>query len=380
MPRRGDNIRKRTDGRWEGRYQVILEDGQKRYISVYGKSYSEVKEKLTSRMYMLNRTDSSILQNTQKRGRLQLQICDTNFCALMEEWLEEVAQNRKYSTYIKYKKLYICHIQALFISDKLSRMSNSHIQAQIATLEVSDSTRQSVLGAIKQTMQYAEKQYGYPMPAITRCSLQKRLPTIEIMNRAEQIRLIQFLYSDMDISKAGIYLCLFTGLRLGEICSLKWADIDQERGLLHVSRTVQRIESKEGPTKTALLETPPKSVFSKREIPISDTLQSLLTRFRQEGQEYVLKSSKPMEPRTYQNHFKKYLEKINAPNYNFHILRHTFATNCIDSGMDIKSLSEILGHSNIQITLNRYVHPSMDTKRKYINALSADYGQLCGQQ
>lgn len=379
MPRRGDNIRKRTDGRWEGRYQVISEDGQKRYLSVYGKSYSEVKEKLTSRMYMLNRTDSSILQNSQKSGRLQLQICDTNFCALMEEWLEEVAQNRKYSTYIKYKKLYICHIQALFFSDKLSRMSNSHIQAQIATLEVSDSTRQSVLGAIKQTMQYAEKQYGYPMPAITRCSLQKRLPAIEIMNRAEQTRLIQFLYSDMDISKAGIYLCLFTGLRLGEICSLKWADIDQERGLLHVNRTVQRIESKEGPTKTALLETSPKSIFSKREIPISDTLQSLLTRFRQDGQEYVLKNSKPMEPRTYQNHFKKYLEKINAPNYNFHILRHTFATNCIDSGMDIKSLSEILGHSNVQITLNRYVHPSMDTKRKYINALSADYGQLCGQ-
>lgn len=379
MPRRGDNIRKRTDGRWEGRYQVISEDGQKRYLSVYGKSYSEVKEKLTSRMYMINRTDSSVLQNSQKNGRPQLQVCDTNFCALMEEWLEEVAQNRKYSTYIKYKKLYICHIQALFSSDKLSRMSNSHIQAQIATLEVSDSTRQNVLGAIKQTMQYVEKQYDYPIPAITRCSLQKRLPAIEIMNRAEQTRLIQFLYSDMDISKAGIYLCLFTGLRLGEICSLKWADIDQERGLLHVNRTVQRIESKEGPTKTALLETPPKSIFSKREIPISDTLQSLLTRFRQDGQEYVLKSSKPMEPRTYQNHFKKYLEKINAPNYNFHILRHTFATNCIDSGMDIKSLSEILGHSNVQITLNRYVHPSMDTKRKYINALSDDYGQLCGQ-
>ncbi len=86
-----------------------------------------------------------------------------------------------------------------------------------------------------------------------------------------------------------------------------------------------------------------------------------------------------MEPRTYQNHFKKYLRIINAPDYNFHILRHTFATNCVDNGMDIKSLSEILGHSDVQITLNRYVHPSMDTKRKYINALSANYGQLCGQ-
>lgn len=379
MPRRGDNIRKRVDGRWEGRYQEVSADGEKKYLSVYGKTYGEVKEKLTARMYILNRTDLPILQKVQSNDGLQLQICNMNFCTLMEEWLEEVAQNRKYSTYIKYKKLYTCHIQPLFFSDKLSRMSNSHIQAQITTLEVSDSTRQSVLAAIKQTMRYVEKQYGYPMPVITSCSPQKSLPAIEIMNRTEQTRLIQFLYSDMDISKAGIYLCLFTGLRLGEICSLKWADIDQERGLLHVNRTVQRIESKEGPTKTVLLETPPKSVFSKREVPISDTLLSLLTKFQQDGNEYVLKNNKPMEPRTYQNHFKKYLESINAPDYNFHILRHTFATNCIDSGMDVKSLSEILGHSNVQITLNRYVHPSMDTKRKYINALSADYGQICGQ-
>ena len=137
---------------------------------------------------------------------------------------------------------------------------------------------------------------------------------------------MRFLHHNVNISKAGIILCLSTGLRLGEICALKWADVDMEQMLLHVNRTVQRIESKEGPAKTTLLETPPKSVFSKREIPISDTLLSLLNKFRQGEQEYVLKNSKPMEPRTYQNHFKKYLKQINAPNYNFHILRHTFAT------------------------------------------------------
>lgn len=377
MPRRGDNIRKRTDGRWEGRYQTIDANGEKKYSSVYGKSYSEVKEKLTARMYVLSKTDFPDLSAARMNSRLQ--ICDTDFCVLMEEWLEEVEQSRKYSTYIKYKKLYTCHIRPLFSKDTLSRMTGSYIQAQLSALEVSDTTRHSILAAMKQALCFVEKQYGYPLPVITGCSLPKRPSAIEIMNRTEQNRLIQFLYSDMDISKAGIYLCLFTGLRLGEVCSLKWEDIDSEKGLLHVNRTVQRIESKQGPTKTTLLETPPKSVFSKREIPISDTLLSLLTKFRQEEQEYVLKNSKPMEPRTYQNHFKKYLKQIDAPDYNFHILRHTFATNCIDSGMDVKSLSEILGHSNVQITLNRYVHPSMDTKRRYINALSADYGQLCGQ-
>lgn len=377
MPRRGDNIRKRTDGRWEGRYRVISEDGRKRYLSVYGKTYGEVKEKISAEMYLSGRADSAVLQPVQISGNPQ--VCDIDFCVLMEEWLGEVEQNRKYSTYVKYKKLYTCHIHNVFSSDKLSQMTNGYIQTHLAALEMSDATRQNVLAVMKQALRYAEKQYGYPMPSLMGCTMQKRPHSIEVMDRMEQIRLIQFLNSDMDISKAGIYLCLFTGIRLGEVCSLKWADIDQNRGLLHVNRTVQRIESKEGPTKTVLLESPPKSVFSKRIIPMSDSLLSLLIKFKREGQEYVLQKNRPMEPRTYQNHFKKYLKQIDAPNYNFHVLRHTFATNCVDSGMDIKSLSEILGHSNVQITLNRYVHPSMDTKRKYLNALSADYGQICGQ-
>lgn len=377
MPRRGDNIRKRTDGRWEGRYRVISEDGRKRYLSVYGKTYGEVKEKISAEMYLSGRADSAVLQPVRISGNPQ--VCDIDFCVLMEEWLGEVEQNRKYSTYVKYKKLYTCHIQNVFSSDKLSQMTNGYIQTHLAALEMSDATRQNVLAVMKQALRYAEKQYGYPMPSLMGCTMQKRPHSIEVMDRMEQIRLIQFLNSDMDISKAGIYLCLFTGIRLGEVCSLKWADIDQNRGLLHVNRTVQRIESKEGPTKTVLLESPPKSVFSKRVIPMSDSLLSLLIKFKREGQEYVLQKNRPMEPRTYQNHFKKYLKQIDAPNYNFHVLRHTFATNCVDSGMDIKSLSEILGHSNVQITLNRYVHPSMDTKRKYLNALSAEYGQICGQ-
>jgi len=305
---------------------------------------------------------------------------DISFCSLLEEWLGEVEASRKYSTFIKYRTLYQCHIQELFTDDTFTCMTNSYIQEQVAALEVSDSIKHSVLAVIKQVMRYAEKQYGYPMPSIANNSLRNKSRSIEIMNRTEQAQLMQFLYKDMDISKAGIFLCLSTGLRLGEVCSLKWMDIDPERKLLHVSRTVQRIKSKEGPAKTILMETTPKSVFSNREIPLPDTLFSLLMSFRTADQDYVLCTDRPMEPRTYQNHFKRYLGNIKAPDYNFHTLRHTFATNCIDSGMDVKSLSEILGHSNVQITLDRYVHPSMDTKRKYINALSADYGQLCGQE
>lgn len=377
MSRRGDNIRKRVDGRWEGRYRIVLENGEKRYRSIYGKSYGEVKEKLinivNAECSPMRDCGNNLVLN---KGKAAYNI---SLCALMEEWLEKIERTKKYSTYVKYKSLYRCHIQNLFSNDKLTQVTNNLIQNKISTLNISDSTRQSVLAIIKQTLHYAEDQYGYPMISITSKSVYKNTHTIEIMNRTEQARLMQFLHNNMDISKAGIFLCLSTGLRLGEVCALKWEDIDPEQKLLHVSRTVQRIESKNGFQKTALLETPPKSFFSNREIPISDSLLQILTNFKKTDQGYVLRASKPMEPRTYQNHFKRYLQAINAPSYNFHTLRHTFATNCIDNGMDIKSLSEILGHSDVQITLNRYVHPSMDTKRKYINALLDDYGQLRGQ-
>lgn len=374
MSRRGDNIRKRTDGRWEGRYQILSENGKKCYRSVYGKSYNEVKEKLTFEREAAARAEP-ICQIIGKKTPDR----EGSFCALAKEWLTHIELSRKYSTYIKYKTIFQCHIQQNFHNDRFTQMTNGYIQSKISTMPVSDETRQSILMVIKQIFRYAEKQYAYPVPSISNISIRNKPQSLEIMSRAEQARLMRFLYDDMNVSKAGIYLCLSTGLRLGEVCALKWDDIEKTNGLIHVSRTVQRIQNSEGPIKTSLLETSPKSISSDREIPISDSLLSILTTFQEEGQIYLLQKDRPMEPRTYQNHFKRYLEKINAPHYNFHILRHTFATNCIDNGMDIKSLSEILGHSDVQITLNRYVHPSMDTKRKYLNALSDDYGQLCGQ-
>lgn len=377
MSRRGDNIRKRADGRWEGRYGIRSESGEKHYRSVYGKSYGEVKEKLNWA------ADSTQSASDFDSGSLTTAVKETwndiGFCALVEEWLHEIEKNRKYSTYVKYKTIYQCHIQKPFGDDTVSLMTNSRIQNQIEAMEISDSVRHSMLAVIKQTLRYAEKRYGCSMPSITDNFVQNKYRFVEVLNRTEQAKLMQFLHKDMDVSKAGIFLCLSTGLRLGEICSLKWVDIDPECKLLHVNRTVQRIKSMEGASKTVLLETTPKSVFSNRDIPIPDTLLSLLMKFKNNDQEYILCKNKPMEPRTYQNHFKRYLGQIMIPDYNFHTLRHTFATNCIDSGMDIKSLSEILGHSNVQITLDRYVHPSMDTKRKYIDALSADYGQMYGQ-
>jgi len=313
-------------------------------------------------------------QNLQQHNK---SVENPKFCMIMEEWLQQIGQTRKYSTFIKYEKLYNCHIRNLFAEDNIMQMTGSYTKEKLSASNISDTTKQSILILINQTLQYAEEHYGYPAVFIKNKFARKKRKPVVILNRTEQARLMKFLYNNINISKAGIILCLSTGLRLGEICALKWADIDMEQMLLHVNRTVQRIEIKNGFTKTALLETAPKSAFSFREIPISESLTALLSAFKKQGQEYVLCVDKPMEPRTYQNRFKSYLKEIGGADYNFHTLRHTFATNCIDNGMDIKSLSEILGHSDVQITLNRYVHPTMDTKRKHINALSAIYGQFC---
>jgi len=127
------------------------------------------------------------------------------------------------------------------------------------------------------------------------------------------------------------------------------------------------------------LEGEPKSIFSKREIPLADEVVKLLLPYCNGAERYVIHGNKPMEPRTYQNKFQKYLQMAGIERKNFHILRHTFATNCINSGIDIKSLSEILGHSDVKITLNCYVHPTIETKRQYINSLSVIYGQYMSQ-
>lgn len=199
-----------------------------------------------------------------------------------------------------------------------------------------------------------------------------------VLTRKEQMKLLSVLKQDIDPFKTAIALSLYTGLRLGEICALKWTDIDAENRLVTVNRTVQRLKLDGHRSKTILLETDPKSEYSKREIPLSNTVFALLTQFSGK-KEYIFGGGKPMDPRTMQNHFKRLLQSAGLPDRNFHILRHTFATNCIEGGTDVKSLSEILGHSDVQITLNRYVHPSMDTKRKYMDVLSLFYGQIYGQ-
>lgn len=373
MPRKGENIRKRSDGRWEGRFCAIdFDTGKKRYHSVYARTYRKVKEKLI----------------TIKHEQMEMQPAFSeapvgsaeSFGQIADMWLQDVRANCKYSTYVKYRQIYEKHIEETVSKLKIESITPEMIKDIIKAREISsESLIRSIYCVVNQILSFAQNNHIAVTTTFKRDKTAKSAKPVEIMKRAEQVRLFKVLYEDMNRYKLGILLCLSTGLRLGEICALKWSDIDVDGQVLYVNRTVQRIAVEEGSSKTKLLESEPKSVFSKRLIPLSDEMTRLIKEFHTGG-EYVISGNRPTEPRTYQNCFHRLLNMADIPKYNFHILRHTFATNCIDSGADIKSLSELLGHSSVNITLNRYVHPSEQIKRQHLNTLSAIYGQYLGQQ
>ena len=166
------------------------------------------------------------------------------------------------------------------------------------------------------------------------------------------------------------------GLRIGELCALQWSDIDVDNGIMKISKTMQRLQnlSNTNSKKTDVVISSPKSDSSSRIIPIPEFLQILFKQYKTNDIDaYFLTgtSERFIEPRTYQYYFKKVLKENNIEQTNYHILRHTFATRCIENGFDIKSLSEILGHSSVKITLDRYVHSSMDLKRKNMLRISS---------
>lgn len=376
MGRHGENIRKRSDGRWEARYMAYDEKrGHKISRSVYGHTYEEAKAKRLSALKYPSAGSETENISGQEAERLP----DISFGIAAEEWLACVKSEQKPSTYEKYFFVYHRHIKNILGSIPLGQITENLIMNKLTACEtLSSSLQKSIYCALNGILQHASKRYHITFPKIRRMSSEPRRKDVFVYTRAEQAKLLAVLFINMDRFKLAVLLCLFTGLRLGELCGLKWTDIDFENKTLTVKRTVQRLYAKSGRTNTALVETSPKSPCSKREIPLQKTIITLLMDY-QNGKEYVFGKDKPLDPRTMQNHYRKILEEAGIAYKNFHTLRHTYATNCIEGGTDVKSLSEMLGHSNVKITLNYYVHPSMDTKRMYADCLCDFYARLHGQ-
>lgn len=197
--------------------------------------------------------------------------------------------------------------------------------------------------------------------------------SIDILSRSHQRQIMEYIQSHFTFKNLGIYICLSTGIRIGEICALTWDDLDIENGVIHVRKTIQRIYIVDADRKhTEIILDTPKTKNSIREIPMTKDLQKLIRPIKKvvNGNFYILTNDPtPTEPRTYRNYYKQFMQSLGMPAMKFHGLRHSFATRCIESKCDYKTVSVLLGHSNISTTLNLYVHPNLEQKRYCIDQM-----------
>lgn len=373
MPRKGENIYKRKDGRWEGRYiKGRTSDGKAQYGYLYAKTYREVKAK--------RRCFLDALQTPALAGP---QTChDVTVGEVSEGWFLSIRPQLKESTRVKYQNLLKSYLLPTLGELPLTRLTHNCIEAYCNELllkggakgkGLSAKTVSDVLILLRSILRFAAER-GYA-PACDARSIQIKIQPKEmrVFNRTEQSRLCQYLYANLNAPNLGILICLFTGLRLGEICALRWEDISLSERTIHVHQTMQRIQTgcAAGP-RTKVIVTTPKSPCSIRTIPLPDDIAAVIAGVRSSAIGYFLtgREDQSIEPRTMQNHFKRVLNACAIDTANYHTLRHTFATRCVELGFDVKTLSEILGHASINITMNRYVHPSMELKRENMQRLS----------
>lgn len=371
MSRKGENIYKRKDGRWEGRYiKSRTFDGKGIYGYVYAKTYREVKEKL-------HEAASRVLLPDAPTFSSEL------FSGIAMEWFENIRPHIKKSTENKYLNLLNSYILPIFGNKKLENITYDFIESYCAMLlksggkkgtGLSPKTVSDALSLIRIILRFAVRK-GKSVPCDgSSIQVKHAASTMRVLSKTEQEKLCRYLYENLNACNIGILICMFTGLRVGEICALRWEDVSFADQTIFVQHSLQRIQDKSGgEKKTKIVVTTPKSACSIRIIPIPKELCSLLNNFRTNSTGYVLTNSNThfIEPRRMQNHFKKVLKNASVDAANFHALRHTFATRCVELGFDVKSLSEILGHATINITMNRYVHPTLELKKENMQRLSA---------
>ncbi|MBQ9679940.1 MAG: site-specific integrase [Ruminococcus sp.] len=354
MPKRGNNIYKRKDGRWEARYvKGISADGKKLYGSVYGKTYTEAKDKQS--LFIHDHL------TTHKLNSISLS-------SLMHEWLNHIENTVKRSTYQKYCSIVKNHIDTSIIGTLpvryLSAKSYSdYTKSKLDSGLLSAKTVNDIVIIIGLSLSYAEEVYGIKKPKLQRVKESKK--EMRVLSIPEQKKLEQYLYYDMNLYHFGVLLALYTGIRIGELCALQWDDIRSD--CIVITKTMHRIQDND---RTIIEITEPKTPSSIRTIPIPAFLQPIIDAYHQpKGYVLVNRNGKFVEPRLMQLNFKRMVGDCELPKTNFHALRHTFATRCIEAGFDVKSLSEILGHADVNTTLNKYVHSSFELKQENMKRL-----------
>ncbi len=370
MARKGENIYKRKDGRWEGRFIKGRCGSKIQYGYVYAKTYRETREKL------LTAKEQLITRPSQKSAHINRD----HLREIFPLWLETTTNGLKDSTRIKYQYLYKNYLEPELGDLRLCELSEDRIKCLVARLfssggkdgtGISGKTISDAIRLLKNVLRFASFR-NYPVDnSALEVTVRTTSKPLKILSMQEQKKLIDYIQKNPINSNLGILLSLFTGIRIGELCALKWKDINLSEHTIHIQRTMQRLKSDDIDSRTQIIVSRPKSISSERDIPFPDIVSRLLKHTYDPDCCFLTGSSNSfVEPRTLQYRFNSVLKQCGIQHVSFHTLRHTFATRCVEIGFDLKSLSEILGHANVNITLNRYVHPSFDIKAQNMQRLS----------
>lgn len=357
MEKTGITITKRKDGRYVGKFIMDYDiRGKAHYQYVYGKTYDEAESKVLIGREIASRYLSGRYITVGK---------------VYQEWLNAVINRVKESTLANYQNKFEKHILPEFsdipCADLTAGRINAFINKNLAD-GLSASYVRDIFTVFKTMLKYAQEEYSFRLSLKNVVLPKAERKQVEKISDTEQKKLVSYLKANMSLTAFGILLSLFMGLRIGELCGLKWEDVDFQNKILHIHRTVQRISSANGNRKTKIVISAPKSATSFREIAIPDMLMKYFEMFRDEADHFILSGTdKPVEPRTMQYRYKKILQSAEVENHNYHKLRHTFATNSAEKGFNVKALSAVLGHSSVTLTLNRYIHPDRTYERRLMN-------------
>lgn len=368
--KKGENIYKRSDGRWEGRYKDGFNDeGKRKYKSIYGKSYQEVKEKLNKIKAMERKpvTGKKLLMNE-----------------VYQYYMESIRFKVKQSTVSNYHNIYQNHIKPYFGNCKITKIDNNIIN-QFITKKLDDdclSTKfiHDIIRLLMALLRFAVNQHWVEPIQYDLIKFKVQTKPIEIFTEKEVSLIEQQALNNLTLRNIGVLISLNMGLRIGELCALRIGDIDFEKEVIHIDKTMQRIRNPlEGvKPKTIVIVDKPKTEASVRNIPMPQFLTLILKKALvpyQKGAYFLTgRTDRFTEPRAMEKYFKNFLVSAGIINRKFHTLRHTFASRGIcNHYFDIKTLSQILGHANIKTTYDNYIHSDILTYKKQMDCLNDDF-------
>ena len=365
MSKRGENIYKRKDGRWEGR--ISVEAGRYRYF--YEKSYAGVKKKMKEWL----KADCKPELRTDS---------DSFVAEALDEWLQSCYGSIKNSTYENYYYCINKHIKPFFRNNRIGMIDENRIQEFVkhicANSKISQAYQKKILQVFKTSLKGILNKNEKASALLGELTMPKRLTIerpVEVFSTHEQSQIEANLLISRNKKDICLLLCFYTGIRLGEVCALKWSRIDIDSKTIIIDQTLTRTKNfSEDGNKTKLTLASPKSRSSIRKIPIPDFLCELLCEIipKIDGKEHFVlsDSSKPLDPRTFQRYYKRVLDNTHISSRKFHTIRHTFATRALEVGIDIRTLSDLLGHSGVTSTINTYSHSLLEQKKLAISKMN----------